>query len=395
VRVLAVVHYPVFGGPHNQILQLAQPLRSRGVETIAVLPHDARQATERFGDAGVDVHQLRLHRLRATANPLPHIALIGGLPVEVARLSRLIRDLQIDVVQIGGMVNPHAAFAARATGRPVVWQLVDVGTPRVVATAAMLFVRALATVVMSSGRTVADRAPFGGGIRRLVTYLPPVDVERFQPRPDGRAAMRAALGIPDDAPVIGCVANINPEKGITDLVEAFVAARADAPDLHLVLIGAEHGTHQAYAAKIRERLASAGAADVVRFMGERSDIPDLLRALDVFTLASHSEGTPTVVMEAMASGLPVVVTRVGGTWEIVDDGIDGLLVSSHDPPALATAIRSLIRDPVAAATLGRAARERAVREFTLERSADSHLRAYELALESRTSDRGVRRSAGS
>jgi len=382
VRLLAVIHYPVFGGPHNQVLQLAAPLRAQGIETVAVLPHDAEAAAERFAAAGIRVRRIRLHRLRATLNPISHLVFALGFPLEVVRLAWIIAQERIDVVQIGGMVNPHAAIAARLVGRPVVWQLVDVGTPTVVATATMLFVRALATVVMSSGRTVAERAPFGRGIRRLVVYLPPVDVERFRPRPDQRAEVRRALGVPTEAMVIGCVANLNPPKGITDLVEAFIRVRATRPSARLMLVGAEHGTHGDYAAKVRDRLREAGAAEAVLMLGERSDIPELLSAMDLFVLASHSEGTPTVVMEAMAAGLPVVVTRVGGTAEIVDDGVDGRLVPPEDPLHLAAAIGELIDDRDRAAALADRARHRAVADFSVERSSASHLDAYRLAMAS-------------
>jgi glycosyltransferase involved in cell wall biosynthesis len=364
VRVLAVIHYPVFGGPHNQVLRLAAALGQEGVETVAVLPHDATAVAERLSAAGIQVRRMRLHRLRATLSPFPHLALVFGFPIEVLRLCSIIRRERIDVVQIGGMVNPHAAVAAWIVRRPVVWQLVDVGTPRLVATAAMLFVRALAA----------------SGIRRLVTYLPPVDVTRFRPRPERREEVRRSLGLPADARVIGCVANLNPEKGITDLVEAFIELHAAHPTTHLLLIGAEHDTHRNYVETIRRRLDMARATTSVHFVGERSDVDELLCAMDVFVLASHSEGTPTVVMEAMAAGLPVVCTRVGGTSEIVDDGADGALVPAADPRALAAAIRRILEDPAQSEALGAQARERAIADFSVERSAKAHLRAYRLAL---------------
>jgi glycosyltransferase involved in cell wall biosynthesis len=379
LKVLAVVHYPVFGGPHNQILRLAGPLRAHGVETIALLPREAEATAARLRDAGITVVTTGLHRLRASKHPGPNLAMLLSFPREVLAIRGVIRRLGIDVVQIGGMVNPHAAFAARIAGRPVVWQLVDVGTPRPVATVAMLLVRALAAVVMSSGRTVVARAPFGRGIRRMVPYLPPVDTELFRPRPERRAPARRALGVPEDVPVVGCVANINREKGITDLVEAFGLVHAEVPDARLVLIGAEHDTQRSYASAIRARIGELGIGDRVHFVGERSDLPDLLPAFDVAVLASRSEGTPTVLMEAMSTGAPVVATDVGGVAEIVSDGVSGTLVPPGDPVAFASAIVRILRDRELAARMSRAARERAVADFAIEASLRSHLRAYELA----------------
>ncbi|MFC6598849.1 glycosyltransferase [Kitasatospora paranensis] len=166
--------------------------------------------------------------------------------------------------------------------------------------------------------------------------------------PAARAAARAELGLPQDALVVGTVGNLTAKKDQATLLAAFDLLRADHPAAALLLIGA--GPLEA---DLRAR-----AGEGVVFAGSRADVPALLPALDVFTLSSRQEGLPVALMEAMTSGLPSVVTRVGGMPEVLDDDRQGLLVPPGDPAALAAALGRLAGDPALRARLGAAARER-------------------------------------
>jgi glycosyltransferase involved in cell wall biosynthesis/ubiquinone/menaquinone biosynthesis C-methylase UbiE/uncharacterized protein YbaR (Trm112 family) len=384
-RVLYVIHFPVFGGPHNQAAVLAAPLRAHGWDTVVLLPDEPGNAAERLREAGVDVITMPLHRLRATPNPLVQMRFFFGLFPEIRGIRHIIRDARIDLVQIGGLINPHAAIAARMEKVPIIWQLLDTRTPKLVSTVAMALVRRLADVVMSTGRLVAAAHPMSVSVQdRLVPYFPPVDVDVFRPRPDERAATRAEWGVPVDAPVVGCVANINPQKGIVDLVRAFVGVRDRLPEARLVLVGAEYPTHRAYSGKVREAMAEGGlreGRDVI-FLGSRLDPQVPMAAFDVFAFAPvpRGEGITTAVLEAMACGLPVVTTAVAGLPEAIDDRVTGRLVDPLDPPELARVIVQLLEDRDTAARIGAAARARAVNSFTIDRCVDTHLEAYDRAL---------------
>jgi glycosyltransferase involved in cell wall biosynthesis len=388
MRVLDVIHYPVFGGPHNQALRLSAPMRDRGWDTIVLLPDEPGNAKGRLVDGGVEVVTIPLHRLRATADPRPHLALALGLVGEVRAIRRLIRDRSVDLVQVSGLVNPHAAIAARQERVPVVWQLLDTRAPRLLALMSMQFVSRLADAVMSTGRAVALAHPGGADLRdRVVPYFPPVDTALFRPLPEQRSSVRSDWGVPQEALIIGCVANVNPQKGIVDLVRAFARVRAEVADAHLVVIGAEHATHEAYAAEVRATAAEAGLSmgkDVV-LVGERSDVERQLAGFDVFAFAPppRSEGVSTVVLEAMAAGLPVITTAVGGLAEAVDDGVTGRLIPPGDLESVVIAIVGLLKDRETAREMGRAAREAAVARFTVSVCADVHALAYGMAMERR------------
>ncbi len=386
--MLSVVHYPVFGGPHNLALRLAAPLRAHGWETIVLLPDEPGNAADRLRAGGVDVVTTELHRLRAVPDPRIHLGLIASVVPEVRTIRRLIRERGIELVQIGGLVNPQAAIAARLEHVPVVWQLLDIRAPWPVALASMAFVRELADAVMSTGQLVAAAHPgISTVVDRLVIFFPPVDVEVFRPRSETRLEVRAEWGVLEDWPVVGCVANVNPQKGTLDLVRAFALVRRRAPNARLILVGAEYPTHAAYSRQVREAVVAGGLVegrDVI-FVDARPDHERQLAGFDVFAFAAvpRGEGITTAVLEAMATALPVVTTAVAGLPEAIESGVNGRLVPPLDAAALASAIVDVLTDPEYAARLGHAARVRALERFTTDRCVEDHLRAYEMALQRR------------
>ncbi|MGW0662232.1 glycosyltransferase [Streptodolium elevatio] len=169
----------------------------------------------------------------------------------------------------------------------------------------------------------------------------------------GRERARRLLDLDPDAFTYGMVANFTPKKDHMGLLEAHALLRRGEPAARLVLIGLGPLEPQ-----LRERASRPDLAGSVVFTGSRGDVPELLPAFDVFALGSRQEGLPVALMEAMATGLPVVVTDVGGMPEIVTDGVEGRVVPSGDPAALAAALAEAAADPARRRAWGKAARLR-------------------------------------
>jgi glycosyltransferase involved in cell wall biosynthesis len=149
-------------------------------------------------------------------------------------------------------------------------------------------------------------------------------------------------------------------------------------DFEAVLVG--DGPERA---AVEDEIRQLGVGPVVRLLGERTDVAELLATADVFVLSTHSEGLPLSVLEAMAAGLPVVAANVGGIPELVADGVSGLLVPPDDPDALAEAIERLLESPSLAQQLGHAGRRRVVENFDVEAVRKAHLALYRRMLASR------------
>jgi glycosyltransferase involved in cell wall biosynthesis len=395
VRLLTVFHYPVFGGPGNQAAQLNAALLAAGVHTTAVLPSEAEKAAGRLTDAGVPVVRLPLHRLRATRAARPHAEFLSRLPAEIAALRRVIRETGADVVQVNGLVSPHAALAARGEGKAIVWQLQDTRAPRWLRAACMPLVLSLADVVMTTGNAVRREHP---GLRalgeRAVVYYPPVDTELFRPRPEVRDEARARLGgLHEGSLVVGALGNVNAQKGHEYAIRA-LAACPDRGRLCLRVLGARSEAQRKYEVRLREEASRLGLLGDGRFaiVDPGAELAQLIGGVDVGLLAAVplSEGVPTMVLEAMAAGVPVIATNVGGVTEAIRNGVNGIVVEPTNVDGIAAALSRLAADASLRADLGRCARQTVLERFSVAHCARTHLHAYQLAMDHRAARRRAR-----
>lgn len=210
-----------------------------------------------------------------------------------------------------------------------------------------------------------------------------VDTQRFHPPAGGREPLPAAGFERPDVVVVGSVGRMQAVKDPLTLVRAFLELLRAVPEapVRLALLG--DGPLRAAAERL---LAEAGAADLAWLPGSRDDVPALLRGLDLFVLPSLNEGVSNTILEAMATGLPVVATRVGGNPELVADGATGRLVPAADPQALVMALRGYVEDPASRRAHGAAGRRRAERQFSLEAMVNDYLAAYDAVLGSDGAD---------
>ena len=220
---------------------------------------------------------------------------------------------------------------------------------------------------------------------RLTVVRTGIDVARFRPDPVTGRRMRDALGIPPQAPLVGAVARFNRGKGHEVLLRAVAIVARSRPDTRCVLVGdALFEGEGEWKAQMLALARTLGLGDRVVFTGWRDDVPALLQALDVLVhVPTTPDSMPSAVMEAMATGLPVVGAAIGGVPELVTDGVTGRLVPPRDPDALATALRLLLDDPATRARFGAAGRERAMQDFSRERFAQAMTGVYDMVLDGR------------
>jgi glycosyltransferase involved in cell wall biosynthesis len=232
------------------------------------------------------------------------------------------------------------------------------------------------------------------GARVEVVYNP-VDLARFDPAridpADARARLQRELGgLPERRLLLGVVAQISPWKGQDSAIEALRLLVGDGIDAQLLLIGsakfvsrATRYDNEGYLAEMRARIARSGLEDRVSWLGEREDVPELMRALDVLLLPSREEPFGRTLIEAMALGVPVLATNVGGPREIIEDGREGYLLSPSEPAAWARAVRAIADSEQLRGEMGLAGRRRVEQAFTVEHHLAAMLSVYERALTQR------------
>jgi sugar transferase (PEP-CTERM/EpsH1 system associated) len=208
-----------------------------------------------------------------------------------------------------------------------------------------------------------------------------IDAERFRPLADGEA--RPDFGFGAGCRVIGTVGRVQDVKDHAGLVDAFALLRARLPgqaaNLRLAIVG-DGPLLQA----LRDKVRALGLEGLVWLPGARYDIPEILRGFDLYAISSIAEGTPGSVLEAMASGLAAVGTRVGGVPEVIADGVTGQLVPARDPGAMADALARYVADPGLAAVHGAAGRARVLAHYSMPAMVAGYQALYDSLCERKT-----------
>jgi glycosyltransferase involved in cell wall biosynthesis len=264
-----------------------------------------------------------------------------------------------------------AALAARKARRPLIWHQHDeMRLPRTLPLRARvsesLLVHLLnryAARVISVSRASADTLVAAGGRTDLpVVIHNGLDPARYA-QPVDRAALRRELGLPVDAPIVGCFGRLTEWKGQSVLIDALM----HLPGAHAILVGGAIFGESGYEAALRAQAERLGLTPRVHFLGHREDVPALMQAVDVVAHTSTGfESFGLVIAEGIMSERPVVATAVGGVPELIEDGVSGLLIPPNDAIALSRALARILMDHDLSRCLAAAGRQRALRDFTLD-----------------------------
>lgn len=234
--------------------------------------------------------------------------------------------------------------------------------------------RRLDAAVCNAASIRQDLIAEGIADSRITIIRNGIDVAHFAPDPGRRACARAGVGLGPDQLVFTCVANLHPYKGHADLIDALALIAPRLPkDWRLLCAGRDVDDTRA---GLERHAAEKGLAGNIRFLGSVTDIPGLLATSDLHIHPSREDALPNSLLEAMAAGLPIVATKVGGIPELVEDGIGGLLVSPRAPAELANAIMRLVEDRELRPRMGQANAQRISEQFSIEASISAYEKLY-------------------
>ena len=287
--------------------------------------------------AGGTLHVVPMRRLSLSHGARDWLAYGAGWPIAVTRLARLARRLDVDVIHSNSLHSLYGWAAAALVRRPHVWHAREI----VVQSGAALHVerflaRRFATRVICMSEAIASQLDR----RNVEIVYETADPSEFRPELAGE--FRARVGVPDDAPLFGAVGRIDSWKGFDVLLDAYERAKRARPDVHLVVAGGPVTGKEALATALEAR--AAGLEDV-HWLGPRTDVPELFADLDLFVVPStEPEPYGLVAVEALASGVPIIVTDAGGPPEILARAAPdaGRAVRPGDAVALAGAITDLL-----------------------------------------------------
>ena len=369
LRVLFLIDSLGHGGAEHLLAAYLERLPRLGVDpaVVALQEKGGNPVAAVIEAAGVPVRTLGIERLRERT---AYRRVAGA----VAEAAPDVVHTQLEFANILGTIAASRAgipclSTIHSLDRPAAWSR-DAAHFRVMA----WVLRRRADRVIAVSRSARDH--FVGRAHldrdRVVTIYNGIDTSRFGGGAD-RAQTRAALGVAPDARVATTVAVLRRPKGIDDMIEAVGSIAIAIPGMRYLVVGdGEHGP------SLRNHAIAAGVSDQIVFAGARSDVAALLAASDVFVLPSHTEALPTALIEAMAAGLPVVATDVGGVPEMVERGASALLVPPHRPDLLAEALIRILSSPLQAAAMGKTGSRLAAERFDIGRQAQRLVNEYRL-----------------
>ena len=371
MRPYTILHTIETGGPggaETVVFNLATRLDPKAFRSIALLPKGP-WLNPKLRENGVPIYEVDWRAWYDLRGPL--------------EMARIIRHEKVDLIHshLPGQ-NFYSCLAGVLTGRKT---LVTYHGPVELSDATSMkgafrlwFVRNTAAEVIVVCNLMGEKLKeIGFSSSNMVRIYNGIDTARFEGRNDQH--LRKALGFDNGTKLVGIIANVRHSKGYDNFARAARKVLDQWPDVRFLAVG---DVDPVVAEPVFKLVKELALEDKLVFLGFREDIAEILGELDVFVLASSSEGFPLATLEAMAAGKAMVVTRCGGPQEVVDHGETGFLVPPADPDALATKICDLLSNESQARAFGANARAKVNREFTLDTMIDHYERLYKRILDS-------------
>ena len=385
VRLLKFVCDFGSGGTEGQILNLVKGLDSTDFELEFASLKKEGSLVEENENQGIAISEFPIKSLNSPAALL-----------QMMRFSKHLRDKRIRIMHAYNFYSLVFSIpAAKLAGVPVV--IASIRDRGVYLTRKQKLLQRLVCLmadrILVNADSVRDWLLDQGYQQEKITVIKNgIDSGRYDMSGDNRHAaatnIRAECGVTEDAPLIVMLSRLNRQKGVLDIIQAAARVKVEHPSAKFLLIGRpsldsrreESGSisdHQQWL-NLREEL---DLEDTLFFCGHRSDIPQILSQASVSVLPSHSEGLSNTLLESMAAGVPVVATCVGGTPELVEDGVDGILIPPHSPDLLAKAISRILSSKALSLRLSKAAQIKVREEFSLEAMVETTKEVYASQLE--------------
>ncbi|MCC6454915.1 MAG: glycosyltransferase [Caldilineaceae bacterium] len=351
-RILYVHSSDELYGADRSLLRLVRDLDRSRFEPIVVLPNDVpypdRALSRELEKLDIETHSLGLAVLRRLYfRPQGIFRLLGHGVRSVSQLQRLIQERQIDLVHSNSSAVLSGALVAQRAGLPHIWHTREIyAQPRWLGRMMAQLLPAMSTRIVAVSDAVRQQLVADGCPDKKISVIHNgIDLGHFGTHQAARQRLRAEWNIADDEILVGMVGRISRWKGQRDFVAAAHRVVAQYPKARFVIVGDVPPQQEELRTELLRQISKLQLTERIRLEPFRLDMPDVFSAFDLFVLPSTlPDPYPTVLLEAMASGLPVVATNHGGSREMVTEGT-GLLVPANDPLTLAGALALLLEHP--------------------------------------------------
>jgi glycosyltransferase involved in cell wall biosynthesis len=392
MKILHVVADNNIGGIQNRLLQILDPLKERGIESIILTPTTPGRFSEIAEKQGIRVFRAGIQSPglnNSLVNYVRNFFWVVNFPLGVFQTIRILKKEKIQVIHANGLLSLHAVVAGILLRRKICWHLISTLYPScLVRILRPLIFNPLVHPVLITHNT----AEYYFGSRKdtagFKIIFEPVDLNYFTRSAelieDGKRFTRD-LGIEDTTRIVCFIGNINPQKGLEYFIRTASEVKKNyAGKVRFFIIGKTAGGHENYRSMLQTLIAEREMEDDILFTGALDDLRPVLSRAAIFLMTSIAEGTPIVILEAMAMEIPVIAPDVGGISDQVIDRKTGIVVPPENVTLTADAVLQVLRNPELGIGMGKEGRKRAEDQFSLERCVDEHYALYnELFFDSR------------
>lgn len=348
-KILAVIYTGSFGGPHNQVKQLNRGLKEVGYEYSLCAPPTEQLYQSEFKQQGINVYNYDPSRIRFQKSIYHLLRFLFNFPKDVNAFRRIIRQSECDIVQICGLMCLQAGVAAVLSGKPIVWQLLSTFAPPPLRLFFTPFVGIFSTRIMTTGTSTAVQHPFYYlWKKKNIPFYPPVKEDIFYSSDEKQGIGRIALGFNKNDFVVGTLGNKNRQKNhaaFVDLISELRSLGDSAREMKFLIAGNDNPEYMhEYQQNVILKAEQQGLIQDGTLAITSSDLGPavIINTMDVFILTSISEGTPTVIIEALACGKPVIAPNVGSISEMLQGNPYCLVYNQIDPSQIQKHIQKII-----------------------------------------------------
>jgi glycosyltransferase involved in cell wall biosynthesis len=379
VRVAYIEQDSGIGGAEVNLVYLLNGINKDLFSPVVVVPYEGH-LTERLGKMSVKYHVIPRFKFISTStyilgrkifNPLAVLYDVIVFVPTILKLSNYLKREGINVVHTNSMLaHIYGAIAAKIAGVPCIWHMQDVVDPKMAVglarRALVFFGRILPEKIVVVSKAVGQMFA-GKHIQKVQVVFNGTDTIKYSPEIDG-SGIRKEFNISDEECVVGIVGRLVHWKGQKEFLRAAAVIADRIPNTRFLIVGDTTFGAKQYKEVLYNLACELGIESKVIFSGGRDDIPNIIRAMDVMVHASISpEPFGLVIIEGMASGVPVVASNRGGPVEIIEHGEDGFLVDPEETESVVNIVIELLKDKSLCKNIGEKARKKVVEQFSVEK----------------------------
>jgi|TARA_B110000027_G_scaffold131825_1_gene156842 glycosyltransferase involved in cell wall biosynthesis len=380
IRVANIIEEGRLGGPQMRMALVASILGksefNNKVDITFIFPKkDSMEFRERCDSIGIKYYLFSFTKIsRNWINILRYLILF---PVEVLLLANFLKKHSFDIVHVsGGSRQSKGIIAAKLAKIKVVWEMNDTYAPIIVRNVYFLLSRLADCFVFASYRTKSYYEKLTPKNKKIFLIQSPVNVNFYDPYFELPVEEFIKQNIEEKKIIIGTVANVSPVKDLKLFLKIVKKLSSYSNKVVFIVVGSIHNSQKDYYEHLLEDISRQGITNFF-FLGSRTDVRSLLKAMDIYVCSSKYESSPLSLLEAMAMKKAIVSTDVGDVKNFINHGVDGFIVENNDEDALANYLKKLIDDPKLRHNLGESARKVVKDKFDLKICVRSHLDMYQ------------------